>query len=167
MMNLNSMNQLLEDTLSPHLYPRWTFTVFTLLIYAKRIFKIKSHAGLSYCVGVYLLHSIILFVTPKDENIPDLFENVEDEEYNPRNIDNDFRPYVRKLPEFQFWKFSAQVICIAYFLTFFSFTIFPLSPYVLITYFISIVLMTIYKIHIHSKKYKYNIFFSGKSTLEQ
>jgi len=166
-MDLNSLNQLFEDSLSPLLYPRWIFTSFLLLAYIYRIFKIKSHAVISYCVGIYLLHSFILFVTPKDENIPDPFENVEDDDYNPRNIDNDFKPYVRKLPEFQFWKFCTQAISISYFLTLFSFTIIPVFPLVLIIYFIFIVLMTIYKLHMHSKKYKYSIFFSGKSTLEQ
>lgn len=166
-MDFNSLNQLAEDYLSPNIVPRWIFTGFLVFVYIYRVAKIRTHAVITYCIGVYLLHSFILFVTPKDDSIPDPFENVEDDDYNPRNIDNDFRPYVRKLPEFQFWKFCVQAISISYFLTFFPFTNLPVFPRILVIYFVFIVLMTAYKLALHSKKYKYSIFSTGKASLTQ
>lgn len=166
-MDLNALNQILEDKLSPHIYQRWTVTCIAILLYIYRILKIQTHAVITYCVGVYLLHHFILFVTPKDDSIPDPFENTEEDDYNPRNIDNDFKPYVRKLPEFQFWKFCTQAVCISYFLTLFSFTIIPVFPLILVIYFVFIVGMTAYKLSIHSKKYKYSLFSSDKSSLNQ
>lgn len=166
-MNMDTLGQYITDHLSPLVYPRWIFTAFMVLMYIRRIIKINSHSVLTYFTGIYLLHAGILFLTPKDENIPDPFENVEEESYNPRNIDNDFRPYVRRLPEFDFWKMSVQMIGIAYFLTFFSILNFPVYTPILIVYFIFFVCMTCYKLWVHSKKFKYHLFSTSKSSLSQ
>lgn len=166
-MDWNTINQIFEDKISPLIYPRWILTGCLIIAYIRRVVKIGTHAVISYLVGVYLLHSFILFVTPKDDSIPDPFENVEDDDYNPRNIDNDFKPYVRKLPEFQFWKLSTQAVCVSYFLTYFPFIDIPVFLPILVIYSVFIVIMTIFKLNMHSRKYKYNFFYSGKSGLNQ
>ncbi|ELA42840.1 uncharacterized protein VICG_00155 [Vittaforma corneae ATCC 50505] len=166
-MDFGTLDQYIADNLSPLIYPRWTFTGFLLLLYIRRILRIKTHSVVTYFVGVYLLHATILFLTPKDENIPDPFENTEDESYNPRNIDNDFRPYVRRLPEFDFWKMCSQIIAVAFFITYFPFLDLPVYAPILVLYFIFIVSITCYKLWMHSKKFRYNLFFISKSSLEQ
>jgi len=166
-MDLETLGQYVMDNLSPLVYPRWIFSGLLLLLYIRRIVKIESHSVLTYFVGIYLLHAGILFLTPKDENIPDPFENTEDESYNPRNIDNDFRPYVRRLPEFDFWKASIQIILSAYFLTYFAILNFPVYTPILVVYFIFFVGMTCYKLWTHSKKFRYSLFSVGKSSLAQ
>lgn len=166
-MDLQAFKQYAIDTLSPRVYPRWMFALIILITYLRRVFGLKSHIVITYIAGVYLLHSFVLFVTPKDSNIPDPFENDEDESYNPKNIDNDFRPYVRKLPELLFWQSCVQIMLFAYFLTFFPFTDIPVHTPILIAYSVFIVIFTAYKLWNHSKKFKYKIFSLTKSTLDE
>lgn len=166
-MDFELLSQYVSDHLSPLIYPRWISTALLLLYYIRRITIIKTHSVVTYFIGVYLLHATILFLTPKDENIPDPFENVEDESYNPRNIDNDFRPYVRRLPEFDFWKTCTQILVMAYFITLFPFLNLPVYVPMLVIYFVFVVCVTCYKLWQHSKKFKYSLFPTGKSTLSQ
>lgn len=165
-MEWEAFGQLMTDKLSPLPAYRWGFTGALVLLYAYRIFIIKSHAVVTYCAAVYLLHAFILFATPKDQSIPDPFEEV-DEEYNPSNIDNDFRPYVRRLPEYSFWVFATQIVLTAFFLTLLDFMDIPVFIPILAMYFIFIVCMTAYKLWVHSHKFKYSLFFSSKSSLDQ
>lgn len=158
--------QYITDKLYPYIYQRWTFTGAIAMTYLIRIIRKQSHAVITYCVGIYLLHSFILFVTPKDENIPDPFENIEEEEYNPRNIDNEFMPYIRKMPEFNFWLTCTQIVSVSLFLIHFDFTDIPAFTPILVLYFIFVLGMTFYKLWIHSKKYKYYWFSVDKSTLK-
>lgn len=161
-MDLETATQFITDNLAPLIYPRWTFTGLFMFLYLRRVYIINSHPVVTYFVGIYLIHSLILFLTPKDDAIPDPFDNADDENYNPRNIDNDFRPYVRRLPEFDFWKMCTQIIGLAYFVTYFPFLDLPVYKPVLIVYFIFIVIVTCYKLWIHSKKYNYSFFAFGK-----
>ncbi|KAM0681706.1 hypothetical protein GINT2_000220 [Glugoides intestinalis] len=167
-MEFDAFGQYVIDNLSPLIRARWTFTAFLMIVYIRQIVIIKSHDVITYCVGIYLLHAFVLFVTPKDDNIPSPFENDDDEEnYTPMNINNDFRPYVRKLPEFSFWQMCTQIILISYFLTFFPFTDLPVYRPVLVVYSIFILFMTTYKLRMHSKKFKYDLLFTRKSTLNE
>lgn len=165
-MEWEALSQLMMDKLSPLPALRWGFTAVLMFLYVCRIIKIKTYAVVTYCAAVYLLHAFILFATPKDQSIPDPFEEVDDE-YNPSNIDNDFRPYVRKLPEYSFWVFATQIITTAFILTMFDFMDIPVFMPILVMYFVFIVCMTAYKLWIHSHKFKYNLFFSTKSSLDQ
>lgn len=166
-MDLETLNQLVTDRLSPQLTFRWGFTGTLVLLYIYRIIKIKSHAVVTYCAAVYFLHAFILFATPKDQNIPDPFEATNEDEYNPSNIDNDFKPYVRRLPEYSFWVFATQIVLSAFALTLFEFADIPVFIPILVMYFVFIVCMTTYKLRAHSRKFRYNLFFSSKSSLDQ
>lgn len=166
-MDWEALRQLMTDKLSPRPTLRWGLTGTLVLLYICRITRIKSHAVVTYCAAVYLLHAFILFATPKDQNIPDPFDTANDDEYNPSNIDNDFRPYVRRLPEYSFWVFVTQIVMSALLLTLFDFTNIPVFIPILVMYFIFIVCMTAYKLWVHSQKFKYNLFFSSKSSLDQ
>lgn len=168
-MDIDQISQFLTNTLSPLILPRWIsfFAIAAIFIY--RICIKKSHWVIAYVSVIYLLHTFILFATPKDSSIPDPFEAEEEdqENYNPRNIDNEFRPYVRKLPEFQFWKMCLHIIIVSHFLICFSFTDLPAEPAILVIYSVIIFCITAFRLLAHSKKYKYNLFFSSKNSLAQ
>jgi hypothetical protein len=166
-MDWEGLNQLMTDKLSPLQTPRWGFTGTLVLLYIYRIIMIRTHAVVTYCAAVYLLHAFILFATPKDQNIPDPFEATNEDEYNPSNIDNDFKPYVRRLPEYSFWIFTTQIVSAAFALTLFDFTDIQVFIPILVMYFVFIVCMTAYKLWVHSHKFKYNLFSSSKSSLDQ
>lgn len=165
-MDTNHHLQYITDKLVPHVYPRWAIKALLTLLYSVRVVSSMSHAFITYCLGIYLLHSFILFVTPKDENIPDPFENIQEEIYNPKNIDNEFRPYVRKMPEFNFWMVNTLIIGCSFFLVLFDFTDVQVFTPIFVIYFIFILSFTLHKLWDHSTKFRYNWFSSVKASLD-
>jgi len=168
-MDSKYFSQFFQDKLAPFPLQRWIATGILVLFYICRICVKRTHAVVTYVAAVYLLHAFILFESPKDSNIPSFYENenIGEDDYNPSNIDNDFKPYVRKLPEFTFWGFTTQIIFAAFFLTFFEMADIPVFIPILAIYFVFILVMTLYKLVLHSRKFKYSLFWSRKSTLEQ
>jgi len=65
-------------------------------------------------LGIYLLNLFLLFLTPKFD--PSL-EQEELEEGGPAVLptkqDEEFRPFIRRLPEFKFWYSATRAISIA------------------------------------------------------
>jgi hypothetical protein len=59
---------------------------------------------LQYALGIYLLNVFLAFLTPKFD--PALEQELNDEEDGPMlptRGDDEFRPFIRRLPEFKFW----------------------------------------------------------------
>lgn len=161
-MRLKELEQILMDKLSPCLKLRWAITGIIVAIYIIRIAIVRKYAVITYFSGIYLLHNFILFATPNDDSIPDPFSDNYTGEITHPTIDNDFKPYVRKLPEYSFWLFSTGFICTAFFLTLFDFTDIPVFTPLLIFYFIFIFLITGVKMYYNSRLFKYNIFSAKK-----
>lgn len=166
-MDLQALSQFMMNKLSPHPKIRWVCFAALASLYIIKAIMTQTHAVITYCAAVYLLHAFILFATPKDQNIPEIFDTENEDDYKPSNISNDFEPYVRKLPEYSFWLFSLQIVSLAFFLTLFDFTDITVFTPVLVIYFIFIFCMTIYKLLMHSRKYKYNLIFWNKSKYQQ
>jgi hypothetical protein len=56
-----------------------------------------------FYIGIYLLNMFLAFLTPKiDPSIEEEEENEEGPTLPTRN-DEEFRPFIRRLPEFKFW----------------------------------------------------------------
>ncbi|CAM8885944.1 unnamed protein product [Rhodiola kirilowii] len=82
----------------------------------------------------------------------------------PTKESDEFRPFVRRLPEFKFWYALTMAFCIAFVLTFFEFDaldVHVLRPILLIFWFIFFVSMMKRRI-MHMVKYKYVPFSVGK-----
>lgn len=163
---LKNIDQYVSDLISPYPKQRWMLTAILSLAYIYIVLIKQTHVVITYTAGVYLLQSFILFVTPNDNNIPDPFEPGYEENYTPSNIDNDYKPYVRKLSEYTFWLFTVQVISAVIVLVQFEFTDIPVYTPILATYFAFMLIVTLYTVFTHSKKYKYNLFSFGKSGLK-
>jgi hypothetical protein len=57
-----------------------------------------------YALGIYLLNVFLAFLTPKFD--PALEQELNDEDDGPTlptRGDDEFRPFIRRLPEFKFW----------------------------------------------------------------
>lgn len=163
--DINKIYQYYLDRSAPKKLYRWSFFIFLTILYFLRIIIIQSHFLITYILSIYLLHGLIGFLTPQEENIPDPFDNIDDEDvFVPQQIDDEFRPFMRRLPEFDFWHISIRLVLIAFFTTFFDLFDIPVFVPILIIYFILIVLLTIKNLYRHMKKYKYNPFLSGKET---
>lgn len=165
-MDLDGINQIMVDKFSPYPVQRWCVFGLCLLAHFVKILVSGTHHLIAYVVGVYLFHGFILFATPKDENIPDPFEeevdNDNSNEYSPSNVDNSLRPFIRNMPEYTYWMFSMKVVVISFLLTLSKFTDIPVYTPILVVYFVFMVLATAIKLWQHSRKYNYNPFFQSK-----
>lgn len=160
---ISNFIQMYIDKMVPKKTYRWTFAGVVFLLYMARILYIQSHYLITYCLSLYLLHGLIVFLTPKNEDIPDIFDDVDTEFEPPANIDNEFRPFIRRLPEFQFWWFFLRLVGMAFTATFFDIFDIPACVPVLIVYFAVILILTVRGLLRHMKKYKYNPFYEEKA----
>jgi hypothetical protein len=80
----------------------------------------------------------------------------------PTTTTEEFKPFIRRLPEFKFWHSMVRVIMIAFICTFFSFLNIPVFWPILLIYFIVLFIVTMKKQILHMIKYKYLPFTYGK-----
>lgn len=85
------------DRATPHVTYRWIGWVLLVSIYALRVWLLQGFYIVTYALGIYNLNLLLGFLTPLhvDQNNegPTL----------PSKADEEFRPFVRRLPEFKFW----------------------------------------------------------------
>lgn len=72
-----------------------------------------------YSLGIYLLNLFLAFLQPKFDPSLTQDEGIEDGDSSqptlPTKQDEEFRPFIRRLPEFKFWHSSTRAIAIAFF----------------------------------------------------
>ncbi|KAF9764681.1 Protein RER1 [Nosema granulosis] len=165
-MDIKIVQQIFLDKLAPKTFYRWMFTAVIFIAFILRIIMKNAFYLITYCVGIYLIHSTIMFLTPKGNDIADPFEsyeqNKDDDDYEPELIDNQFKPIVRNMPEFDYWKFTTKVLGGALLGTFFDFLDIPVYTPILVIYFFVMLFLTIKCLYEHMKKYNYNPFTSSK-----
>ncbi|KAK9730002.1 Rer1 family [Popillia japonica] len=115
----------------------------------------------TYALGIYHLNLFIAFLTPKidpamdfdaDENGPEL----------PTRANEEFRPFIRRLPEFKFWYSVTKSTVIALVCTFFDCFNIPVFWPILVLYFITLFCVTMKRQIKHMIKYRYLPFTHGK-----
>lgn len=94
---INQQTQILLDRVAPLILPRWVAWVASLLAYALRVYMLRGFYIVSYGLGIYNLNLLLGFITPQID--PELEEGPE----LPTKSDQEFKPFVRRLPEFKFW----------------------------------------------------------------
>ncbi|XP_024158163.2 protein RER1A [Rosa chinensis] len=84
---------------TPHVLHRWLATLGVALVYVLRVYFVQGFYIMSYGLGIYLLNLLIGFLSPQvDPEIHDLFDGPS----LPTRGFDEFRPFVRRLPEFKF-----------------------------------------------------------------
>jgi hypothetical protein len=70
----------------------------------------------AYTLGIYLLNLFLAFLQPKFDPSLTQDEGLEDGDANtlPTKNDDEFRPFIRRLPEFKFWHSATRAIAIAF-----------------------------------------------------
>jgi hypothetical protein len=109
----NQRYQFYLDKSVPHLQQRWAAWGGVALIYLIRISFLKGWYIVTYGLGIYNLNLIIGFLSPQvdpETQGPTL----------PTKGNEEFKPFVRRLPEFKFWHRSIRSFVYAFFMTFFS-----------------------------------------------
>ncbi|KAI3969884.1 hypothetical protein MKX01_038352 [Papaver californicum] len=146
------------DRSTPHPVQRWIGTLVAALIYILRVYYVQGFYIISYGLGIYLLNLLIGFLSPKVD--PEL--EVMDGPSLPTKGSDEFKPFIRRLPEFKFWYSFTKAFCVAFLMTFFSVFDVPVFWPILLCYWIVLFFLTMKRQILHMIKYKYIPFDFGK-----
>ena len=80
----------------------------------------------------------------------------------PTSEGEEFRPFMRALPEFKFWHSGVRAVALSMFVTLFPFLDIPVFWPILLAYFLVLFFMTMRKRVEHMIKFKYLPFSLGK-----
>ncbi len=126
----------------PYIPHRWIVTLLLLAGFVYRIFALQAFFVVIYALGtfvffappthiisgIYLLNIFLAFLSPKfDPSLEsDLSNDAEEEEDAaspslPTRQQEEFRPFIRRMPEFKFWYAATRAVLTALFCTLFDF----------------------------------------------
>ncbi|KAF6176177.1 hypothetical protein GIB67_023468 [Kingdonia uniflora] len=158
-LSVSQRYQHLLDKSTPHVLRRWISFGGIAIIYLIRVYFIEGFYIISYGLGIYILNLLIAFLSPQVD--PEIQELVDGPTLPTRGSD-EFRPFVRRLPEFKFWYSITKAFCIAFVMTFFSVFDVPVFWPILLFYWIMLFFLTMKRQILHMIKYKYVPFSLGK-----
>jgi len=155
------------DRWTPHTMSRWIFTVAMIAAFLLRIVLKQGWYIVTYALAIYHLNLLLAFLTPKIDPAYAEFEAAEaeaegDDMALPTTKNDEFRPFIRRLPEFKFWYSATKATVIAFFCTFFEFFNIPVFWPILVMYFITLFCITMKRQIKHMIRYRYIPFTFGK-----
>ncbi|XP_056012383.1 protein RER1-like isoform X1 [Ostrea edulis] len=134
--------QNLLDKATPYTAFRWTCTIVLFLIYGLRVYLLQGWYIVTYALGIFQLNQFIAFLTPK---VDPAFQEQDDDEDGPSlptKSNEEFRPFMRRLPEFKFWYSASKAVVVAMICTFFEALNIPVFWPILVMYFIILFVIT-------------------------
>ena len=84
------------DKSVPHIWARWLALFVLIALYGIRVYFVQGFYIVTYAMGIYTLNLLLGFLTPQID--PDM-----EGPTLPSKGNEEFRPFVRRLPEFKFW----------------------------------------------------------------
>ncbi|CAN8283993.1 unnamed protein product [Cochlearia groenlandica] len=156
--------QHLLDKTVPHVLYRWIACVCVVLIYFVRVYYVEGFYIITYAIGIYLLNLIIAFLSPQED--PELSSSLTGGGGGggtlPTRGSDEYRPFVRRLPEFKFWLSIIRAFVIGFTMTFFEVFDVPVFWPILLFYWVMLFILTMRKQIQHMIKYRYVPFSFGK-----
>ncbi|KAK4514422.1 uncharacterized protein ATC70_002017 [Mucor velutinosus] len=154
--------QAFVDRSTPYTTYRWTSFGVIFSLFLLRIIIAQGWYIICYALGIYLLNMFLAFLTPKFD--PSLEQEEEDEEGPtlPTRNDEEFRPFIRRLPEFKFWYASTKATVIALVCSFVPAFDIPVFWPILLIYFCLLFALTMRRQIQHMIRYRYVPFDFGK-----
>jgi len=152
------------DKTVPYIAGRWMFTAAFYILYFVRVFLLKGWYIITYALAIYHLNLFIAFLSPKVD--PSIYADDSDDEDGPKlptANSEEFRPFIRRLPEFKFWYSGTKGIAIAMICTFFAVFNVPVFWPILVMYFFVLFGVTMKRQIKHMIKYRYIPFTTGKT----
>ncbi|KAI0887344.1 retrieval of early ER protein Rer1 [Annulohypoxylon maeteangense] len=163
---LQRQYQSLLDQSTPFVLYRWVGTAVFLGIFFLRVLLAQGWYIVAYALGIYLLNLFLAFLQPKFDPSNDMLDNeMEDGSAGglPTKQDEEFRPFIRRLPEFKFWHEATRAIAIGFVCSWFEIFNVPVFWPVLVMYWIILFVLTMRKQIQHMIKYRYVPFSFGKA----
>ncbi|KAI1505533.1 RER1 protein [Biscogniauxia marginata] len=158
--------QALLDQATPHVLYRWVGTAVGLSLFFLRVLLAQGWYIVAYALGIYLLNLFLAFLSPKFDPSNDILDNeMEDGSAGglPTKQDEEFRPFIRRLPEFKFWHEATRAVAIAFVCSWFEVFNVPVFWPVLVMYWFILFILTMRKQIQHMIKYRYVPFSLGKA----
>jgi len=151
------------DRATPFLIARWVCTVILVLSYVLRVYLLQGWYIVTYALGIYQLNLFIAFLTPKID--PSGFDDsdADDGPSLPTKNTEEFKPFMRRLPEFKFWYSFTKAVVISVICTCFDALNIPVFWPILVMYFIILFTLTMKRQIKHMIKYRYLPFSHGKT----
>lgn len=177
--------QALLDRSTPHTPERWLFTAGLFLLFALNVILRQGWYIVCYALAIYILNLFLAFLQPRfDPSVAADLAADEVEEGAPGlpgaggsksaggikglmsgfrgGDDEEFRPFIRRLPEFKFWYSATKATAIALACTITRATDVPVYWPILLMYFLTLFGLTMRRQIQHMIKYKYIPFDLGK-----
>jgi hypothetical protein len=157
--------QRLLDRAAPHTFYRWLGLGALMAVFILRMFMVHGFYIVTYVLLIFILNQFILFLQPKDRASllaaarPGASAEAIDAAAAAPTLPNfdaeEFRPFVRRLPEFHFWYSSTVATTVSLFVTFFEVFNLPVFWPVLVFYFIILFVATMHRQWLDMKRLKY------------
>jgi len=154
------------DQSTPFVLYRWLGTAGFLLIFFLRVLLAQGWYIVAYALGIYLLNLFLAFLQPKFDPSNEAVDNdMEDGAAGslPTKRDEEFRPFIRRLPEFKFWHSATRAVAIAFVCSWLEVFNVPVFWPVLVMYWIILFVLTMRRQIQHMIKYRYVPFSFGKT----
>ncbi|XP_050504758.1 protein RER1 isoform X1 [Diabrotica virgifera virgifera] len=140
---------------------RWVAAILLIAGFLARVLLAQGWYIVTYALGIYHLNLFIAFLTPKIDPAMD-FDGDEGGPELPTRANEEFRPFIRRLPEFKFWYSVTKSTLIGVICTFFDCFNIPVFWPILVMYFITLFCITMKRQIRHMIKYRYLPFTHGK-----
>jgi len=142
---------------------RWIAFVALNVCFLLRIVLKQGWFIVTYALFIYHLNLLLAFLTPKiDPAMAELEADDDDGLALPTRQNEEFRPFIRRLPEFKFWYSATKATLIGFGCTFFEFFNIPVFWPILVMYFITLFVITMKRQIKHMIRYRYIPFTFGK-----
>ncbi|KAI3431483.1 hypothetical protein D9Q98_004534 [Chlorella vulgaris] len=149
--------QVLLDKSTPHILYRWLALAAVVCMYGVRVFFLQGFYIVTYALGIYILNLLLGFLSPQVN--PEL-----EGPTLPSKSDEEFRPFVRRLPEFKFWWSSLKAVLLGFTATFMPMFDVPVFWPILVLYWFILFFVTMKRQIMHMIKYRYVPFSFGKKS---
>lgn len=90
------MLQFYLDKSTPYIAYRWGFLAGMLLVYFLRVYFLEGFYIVTYGLGIFNLNLLLGFLSPQVDPESEGMDL-------PTTSTDEFKPFVRRLPEFKFW----------------------------------------------------------------
>jgi hypothetical protein len=154
------------DRWTPWTRVRWVVLAAAALAYVARVTWLGGFHVVSYALAIYYLNLLVAFVTPAydPENNVAADDSVADQGASalPSRAADEFRPFVRKLPEFKFWLAAARAALLALVATFLPFLDLPVFWPILVIYFLVLLGLTLRRQIALMLRHRYVPYTTGK-----
>ncbi|KAJ9621271.1 hypothetical protein H2203_007323 [Taxawa tesnikishii (nom. ined.)] len=156
------------DKSTPYTTYRWAGTALVFLLFALRIFLAQGWYIVAYTLGIYLLNLFLAFISPKFDPSLEQDEGMEEGGSElPTKQNDEFKPFVRRLPEFKFWYSATKAVCLAFLCSWSEIFNLPVFWPVLVVYWLILVFLTMRRQIQHMLKYRYVPWDFGKKNYQK